>query len=151
MKAKEGSRRGTLILVIEDDRPFREYLRDLLENKGYQVKTAGDASEGMKAFRECSPELVMTDLLIPGRAGKDLISEFKKIDSGARIIAMTGGGYFGRIDPPLKEAEAAGATVTLSKPFPADTLLEKIEYLMRMSPGQLQQNKSSGTTYPGGS
>ena len=54
------------ILVLDDEAQITRVLRAALTAQGYSVRTANDAEEGLQLFREWSPDLVVTDLMMPG-------------------------------------------------------------------------------------
>lgn len=118
-----------LILVIDDEEPIRRLLKRVLEKGGYEVVTAADGDEGMRRYRERPADLVITDLIMPGKEGIETIMELRKGDPGVKIIAMSGGG---RLDPEglLQAAGSLGAARTLSKPIERETLLGAVGDLL---------------------
>ncbi len=65
------------ILVIEDDVDFRNVLKTMLERQNYDVTVASDGEEGMRLYSEISPDLVITDLVMPNRGGLPSTSLFE--------------------------------------------------------------------------
>ncbi len=110
------------ILVIEDSPEVRTIIRTILERKGHQVREAVDGEEGLTQFLEHRPDLVMTDLFMPKKAGIETISDLLEIDPKVKIVAMTAHGSDEQYDF-LRVAEALGAIATLEKPFLAQDLL----------------------------
>src|SRR6266496_3587662 len=72
--AKERSGRRRRILLVEDEPFVREATCSILRNAGFEVLPAEDAREAMKVYEECgqSVDLVMTDMVLPGRTGQQL-------------------------------------------------------------------------------
>ena len=58
------------VLVVEDDSNIAELLRLYLEKEGYRVITATDGNKGVELFRSVEPDLVLLDLMLPGRLGR---------------------------------------------------------------------------------
>ena len=114
------------ILLIDDDTLFREMLKDILESLGHQVTEAREGSEGISLLRTINPDLVMTDLIMPGKEGIETIMELRRENPDLKIIAMSGGGR-GIANSYLKIAQQMGAKRVLSKPFSIDELREAIE------------------------
>ena len=119
------------ILLIDDEKIVRYVVRRILEDGGHDVVEAPAGSEGINLFHSLAvgPEpadLVLTDILMPGKSGYDTIFEIR--DSGAeiKIIAMSGGGgadpkYF------LWMSKFVGADQVIAKPFRAERLLEAVD------------------------
>jgi signal transduction histidine kinase len=86
---------STPILIIDDEQPVLEGLRVFLEDEGYEVHDAQDGPEGLSVFREIRPDLVLTDLRMPGMSGIELIGEIRKLKENTAIIVFTGYGSLG--------------------------------------------------------
>jgi diguanylate cyclase (GGDEF)-like protein len=78
------------ILVVEDDRFFREMYSDLLREEGYVVDTASTGSEALACLAEHAYHLVVTDLVMPDLSGLDILSKVKQQDSSIEVILVTG-------------------------------------------------------------
>lgn len=81
-----------MILVVDDEDDVRELLRVLLEREGYRVECACDGDEGLSIAKSLRPDLVITDHIMPGLSGKELVramSETPALASTA-IIMVTG-------------------------------------------------------------
>jgi DNA-binding response OmpR family regulator len=115
---------GRTILVVDDEKTVRDLIRWILEEAGFTVLEAGDGDEALEVFRSSGADLVLTDLVMPDREGIETITELRRIDRSARIIAMSGA-----IDSDtyLKLAGTLGAVCTLNKPFRRDELLAAID------------------------
>ena len=110
------------ILIIDDDAAIRRLLRGALEKEQHEVIEAGGGQEGVLRWRESRPDLVITDILMPGKDGMDILFELTSLEPGVKVIAMTGGGWKEAIDR-LHDARLYGAVRTVAKPF---TLSEMI-------------------------
>ena len=117
------------ILIIDDDDKFRTMLRQLLERNGHEIKEASGGKEGIKLYRENPTDLIITDLIMPGKDGIETIQEFKKDFPDIKIIAISGGGRLGPQDY-LHIAKMLGAQKTLTKPIELPELLKAIEELL---------------------
>jgi len=118
-----------LILLIDDDLKIRELLRRILEHAGYEVVEASDGREGLSLYRERKPDLVITDIVMPGKDGLETITDLRIEFPGSKIVAISGGG---RLDPKpyLELAEGFGADRLLTKPFGHEELLEAVQNLL---------------------
>lgn len=63
---------GATILVVEDEQELREYLVEELEDLGYRVRDAANGMLALALLRECRPDLVLTDIMMPQLGGADL-------------------------------------------------------------------------------
>ncbi|NQU61642.1 MAG: response regulator [Rhodospirillales bacterium] len=117
------------ILIIEDDSDVRALIQSLLEREGFDVMVAEDGVEGMKAFIEGSPDMVITDLYMPRMKGIEAIRKIRDINQNTKILAISGGGRYSPTTH-LKRAKGAGATETLTKPFNPSDLLSAVNRLV---------------------
>jgi len=108
-----------LLLIVEDDEPFRQRVARAFEQRGFEVRTAGSAAEAEAALTEETPEYVILDLRMPGTSGLDLIPKFTAADPATRIVVLTG---YGSIATAV-EAVRRGAANYLTKPADADDIL----------------------------
>ncbi len=77
------------VLVVDDDPLSLELVAAALESDDAVILTAGDPREGLRLARECRPEIVVTDLMMPGMSGMDLLSAILEIDPAAEVILVT--------------------------------------------------------------
>ena len=113
------------VLVIDDDPVVCAVVEHVLEGEGYSVTSAADAQTGISRFTELNPDLVIVDILMPGKEGMATILELREANPDSRILAMTGGGNFAA-DDVLRIAELLGADNSLKKPFEPAGLLAKV-------------------------
>lgn len=77
---------------MDDEAGIRKVLRISLEDGGYRVHTAQDASKALEIFKKHSPPVVMTDIKMPGMSGIDLLKALKELDPDVEVIMITGHG-----------------------------------------------------------
>ena len=118
------------ILLVDDDDSFRKMLRLTFSKLGYEVVEAKNGAEIPKFPDDGKPDLVFTDLIMPGKDGLEVIAECKRTFPGAKIVAMSGGGQIVANDY-LAIARRLGAVCTLHKPFTHEALIEAINGLDR--------------------
>jgi DNA-binding NtrC family response regulator len=105
------------ILVADDEENIRHFLRQLLAAAGHTVMDVGSAREASEHLQRQAFDLVITDVLMPDGDGIDLITDVKKRQPQARIVAMSGGGRYLEGSDYLKLATGLGAHVAIMKPF----------------------------------
>ncbi|WP_407156524.1 response regulator transcription factor [Bradyrhizobium sp. STM 3557] len=111
------------ILVIDDDKDFRDSLADLFNSVGFKVKLFGSAAELLEG--ELLPNVascLVLDVRLPGLGGLDFQTELSKMNASIPIIFMTGHG-----DIPMSvKAMKAGAVDFLTKPFRDQDMLDAV-------------------------
>ena len=117
------------ILIIDDEKSVLELLREVLEDAKFNVIEASNGEEGLRLYREKAPDLVITDILMPDREGKETIRELKRDFPEVKIIAMSGGGVI-EPDDYLLHAKEFGAAKTIKKPFELSELLKMVNELL---------------------
>lgn len=112
------------ILVVEDQHSVRENIEELLEIKGFEVKSTDTAGNGLQMIETFIPDLIITDLMLPDFTGIELIEKLRNIDglSETPVIIITGN------DKPetFRTSMNRGADDYLSKPFKAQELYDSI-------------------------
>jgi len=106
------------LLVVDDEPSMREFLEIMLAQDGYQVRTASSGEEGFEMFLQDEPDLVLTDVKMPGMSGLDLIRKIRSLDTSVPVIVITA---FASAEDALR-AVREGAYDYLSKPFQLDDL-----------------------------
>jgi two-component system response regulator RegA len=104
------------LLVVDDDRVFRERMARAFRERGYEVRTAESYDEAMALAREDSPEFAVVDLRMPGRSGMELVRDLLELDASTRVVVLTG---YGSIATAV-DAVKLGAVHYLPKPADAD-------------------------------
>jgi len=114
-----------LILLIEDDIQFHNFVKEVLLEEGFTVLSANDGVEASHLLETHNPDLIITDLLMPEKDGVRLITEARASHPSTAIIAMSGGqSAFSPVF--LEAATTLGAAYTLDKPFDCEQLLELV-------------------------
>jgi two-component system, OmpR family, KDP operon response regulator KdpE len=117
------------ILVIDDEAQITRVLRTALSAQGYDVRTANDVEEGLVLFDEWPPDLVMTDLMMPGLSGVDLCQRVRKKGSTPIIVLSVRDQERTKV-----EALDAGADDYVTKPFNVQELLARVRAHLRRAP-----------------
>jgi DNA-binding response OmpR family regulator len=118
------------ILVIEDDRAIALGVRLNLRKEGHEVSLAQDADEGLRLALDPGVDLVVLDVMLPGRNGYELLKELRKAGSTASVLMLTAKGLETDKILGLK----LGADDYLTKPFGLGELLARVEALLRRRP-----------------
>lgn len=114
------------VLVADDEPHIRRVLETLLESSGFAVDSVGDGAEALSRLRDPSRvyALVLTDLMMPGRSGLDLLAGLATMEhrAGLPVVVLTAKGQ----DADRQRAEALGAADFLTKPFSPRKLMARI-------------------------
>jgi DNA-binding NtrC family response regulator len=110
------------ILLIEDDEALRGIIGEGLKHAGHTVDEAGNGKVGLALYRPDKTDLVITDIIMPEKEGLETIAQMKAKFPEVEIIAISGGGRPGGLDP-LYVAAKMGAGSTLQKPFTFEQLM----------------------------
>jgi len=117
------------ILVIDDEPQITRVLRAALSAQGYDIRTANDPEEGLEIYREWSPDLVVTDLMMPGISGVEVTRAIRVRFSTPIIILSVRDHERSKV-----EALDAGADDYVTKPFSIQELLARIRAHLRRAP-----------------
>jgi len=120
------------ILIVDDAQPLAEGLADILRMEGYHVSIVADGEHAIRLLQTHSPDLIITDMVMPGMNGLDFIKEIRKnsLFANLPIIAMSADNREER----ATRSKEAGATLFFSKPFDEDNLVKSIEKLVSLEP-----------------
>lgn len=112
------------ILIVDDERDIRELVAGVLEDEGYEARTAADSTAALAALRERRPSLVLLDVWLHGSQldGLELLDEIKRRDPSLPVLVISG---HGNIDTAVT-AIRRGAADFIEKPFEAEKLLHLV-------------------------
>lgn len=113
------------ILVIDDETLLVRSLAIILTKAGHTVVTADNGKAGLEMFARESPDLVITDIIMPVMEGIEAIQELRALNAKVPIIAVSGGGRTKNLEF-LRIAEKLGANAAIGKPFSKEQLLEAV-------------------------
>ncbi len=113
------------ILVVDDDPGIRAAVRRMLAPLGHEVDEAENGNNAIRAYQRCPADFVLCDLFMPEKCGIEVLCELPRAYPEARVVAMSGGGFGGKLDM-LPTALAHRAASILYKPFEQVDLLRAI-------------------------
>jgi len=127
------------VLIVDDEKDVRDSVARILQRAGHVVDVADNGEAGMQAYMADGADLIITDVIMPGQHGVDLIKQLREAGCTAGIIAISGGGNLaaagyapGAITTSayLAAAGKVGADASLTKPFERKQLLELVESVL---------------------
>ena len=117
---------GNRVLIIDDDEKLRKLLKEYLEGNGFKVLTLSDGSDVKKTLQKESPEMVILDIMLPGKDGLEVLKEIR-LDHTLPVIMLTAKG-----DPTDRIVGLElGADDYLPKPFNPRELLARMKAVLR--------------------
>lgn len=117
------------ILVIDDEPQITRVLRTSLAAQAFDVRTANDPEEGLRTFKEWTPDLVITDLMMPGLSGVEVCRAIR-LHSAIPILVLSVRDH----ERSKVEALDAGADDYVTKPFNTQELLARVRAHLRRAP-----------------
>jgi YesN/AraC family two-component response regulator len=120
------------ILLIDDDPSILMMLKKMLEKEGHTVEVANNGREGLEKIESCSPDLLVTDIVMPEKEGLELIFYLRKKKPGLKIIAISGGGRFS-YEGYLTSAKYFGANRVFQKPLDRKEFVQSVSDLLSLS------------------
>ncbi len=110
----------TCVLVVEDDSEMRQMLEEELSSFGFTVVAAANGADALVAMQRERVGAVVTDLMMPGMKGNELLNRLRMLDPNLPVVIMTA---FGSVESAV-EAMRAGAYHYVTKPFRMEVLIE---------------------------
>jgi two-component system KDP operon response regulator KdpE len=127
------------ILVIDDEPQITRALRAALTAQSFDIRTANDPEEGLQVFQEWPPDLVITDLMMPGMSGVEVCQAIRKTASTPIIVLSVREHERSKV-----EALDAGADDYVTKPFSIQELLARVRAHLRRAPERTENAIATG-------
>jgi CheY-like chemotaxis protein len=118
--------RGETVLVVEDDAAVRTVVAHLLSEGGYDVVAVASAAEALTAVEDCSPDLLLTDVVMPDLSGGDLATQLRRDRQALAVLFMSG--YTD--DVVMRHGLRERRIAFLEKPFTRTTLLAAVRHAL---------------------
>lgn len=130
------NKKNIKILVIDDDTRLRSLLAEYLNSEGYSVNTVKDAKEGKVEIEKASYDLLIVDMMMPGKNGLEFTKELRE-NSNQPVLMLTA---MGEVGDRIKGFES-GVDDYLAKPFEPRELVLRIESILKRAvPGPEKSN-----------
>jgi len=120
-----------VILIVDDDKLMRSVLQDSLKSAGFEVTSVADGDSAIHSIASVKPDLVLLDMIMPGKDGCETCREIRTLPGGAYlpVLMITG---MDNADS-IHRAFEAGATDFITKPVNAELLAHRVRYMLRAS------------------
>lgn len=115
------------VLLVEDEADTAQFLKTLLEAKGFQVAVAKDGGQAHGSFVMRKPDLVILDLILPGESGFEVCDRIKRTDPNVPVLVLSAID----MEDARDLAKRVGADGYMTKPFDPEELLTKMTEVAR--------------------
>ena len=124
------------LLLVDDDREIIDALKPRLQREGYDVFTAFDGEEGLKMVKDCNPDIILLDLLMPKLNGFDVLKEIRTNmnDRWRPVIIISANSDLASV----KKGYDMEADHYLAKPCTIDTVLHGIKTMISLLPARIK-------------
>jgi DNA-binding NtrC family response regulator len=129
------------VLIVDDEMDFADILAKRLEIREFAVDTVFSGDEAIGMIRDCDYDVVLLDVLMPGKGGIDTLKKIKEIRPLVHIIMLTG---HAKVDTAIEGMEL-GAYDYLIKPMETDELVEKISLAYNHKTSQEERIRQAKT------
>ena len=126
-RGQERALTGIRVLIVDDDAEIRDALKFLLERYGAEVAAAGSAAEALAALERSMPDVLLSDVALPGESGYELMRKVAAREGGRALPAAVLSGFSREQD--RERALAAGFRMHLEKPIEPEALIEAVARL----------------------
>jgi DNA-binding response OmpR family regulator len=116
------------VLICDDEPYILESVSFIVREEGYHVLTAGDGEQALRLLSAEHPDLVLLDIMMPGKSGFDVCREMKADESmrGTYVILLTAMGQ----DRDMEDGYQSGADEYMTKPFSPRSLRRRLHELL---------------------
>ncbi len=129
------------ILVVDDEPHILDVVRSYLEREGHEVTTAADGPSAYARARAEEPDLIVLDVMLPGRSGFDVLRDLRAAGVGSAVILLTA-----RDDVIDRVAGLEiGADDYVTKPFEPRELVARVGAVLRRTPGAIERPEAGAT------
>src|SRR5947209_15112157 len=126
---REMAHMNRTVLVVEDEPGILDFLERGLRAQGFDVVSAGDGDTGLQTALRGDVDLVVLDVMLPGRDGLEVLAELRQTKPGLPVIILTA---LGEVEQRVSGLDA-GAVDYLVKPFSLEELAARIRAQLRVA------------------
>ena len=136
-----GNPKGYRIMLVDDDNDILALLSRWLGKAGFQTSSATSGEQALQELDSRHPDLIISDLIMGGMSGMDLLAEVHRINPLLPVIMLSGQARI----PDAVMATHLGSSAFLTKPVTEQELLEQVRHALRLAPDQAARKAFSGS------
>ena len=110
------------LLIVDDELPICDILKEFFSKKNYQVFIATTGEEGLSILRKEKPHIILLDIIMPSRSGVEVLKRIKEIDNEVKVIMLTGISN----EKVIEQLKEHGASDYVTKPFSLEYLEKEV-------------------------
>jgi two-component system alkaline phosphatase synthesis response regulator PhoP len=118
------------ILIVEDEPGLLEGLHHNFQFEGYEVVTAANGKDGIRAALKDKPDLIVLDLMLPEKSGFDVLKDFRERNAATPVLILTARNF----EADIVKGFDLGADDYVTKPFSVAELLARVRALLKRAP-----------------
>ena len=122
------------ILVVDDDLNICEMLKQFLEREGYTVESCADGLEAMNLAKRFDPDIILLDIMLPGKSGKDICQEMRKVSNKPVIMITAKTSVVDKV-----VCLELGADDFVVKPFDLNEIFARVKAVLRRSTNVVEE------------
>ena len=118
------------ILIVEDEPGLLEGLQHNFQFEGYEIVTAANGKDGLRAALKDKPDLIVLDLMLPEKSGFDVLKDFRERNAATPVLILTARNF----EADIVKGFDLGADDYVTKPFSVAELLARVRALLKRAP-----------------
>jgi DNA-binding response OmpR family regulator len=134
------------VLLVEDDPDLLNLLTAAFVREGFETHCASNGRLGIEMLQTLKPDLMVTDIVMPEMEGIAAIIEARRASPDTRVIAISGGGHYGKSRNFLAWAHELGADEVLAKPFRMSSLITAARVVLSRAIAPVPANETTPRT-----
>jgi DNA-binding response OmpR family regulator len=128
-----------LILLVDDDESLLDLMEHVIKKEGFKTDRAVDGTEALRKVDACTPDLILLDLMLPGKAGYEVVRELQASDAARTPVILITGRSIDRKNMELVRAEP-NVRDFLQKPVKPTQLATLLHAILKTRPPEINRN-----------
>ena len=123
------------VLIVDDERIMIKLIRTVTAELGFTTRDVSDSRQATEVFIEFRPDVLVLDLIMPGKDGIEILDEVLVVDPDVRLVLMSGYGEAGlRLADSVSKFHRRDTAVMLRKPFRIEVLRQVLQQMASVRP-----------------
>ncbi|MBI5623092.1 MAG: response regulator [Elusimicrobia bacterium] len=132
-----------LVLLVDDDESLLDLMEHIIKREGFRTERATDGNEGFRKAEALSPDLIILDMMLPGKGGYEVIRELQASEAGRIPVIIITGRYIDRKNVDMIRGEP-NVREFLQKPLRPAALAATIHSILQTRPPEINRGSERG-------